>query len=292
MAFSARAPEPGDALARLSWQDFEHLLAEHYRAQGYRVELVTAHDLKALGQSGLDMRLYRGSETSIVQCGHWDAIFVDLPEVQHLMSTMLNEAASRGILVTRGSFTAPARQAVLRQPRVHLVDGDVLRAMLKLPEHLDTAPPGTRPAEKVAKTAAAARRRSGTGAGNPRSFLMPAIMGVVIVSLLGLFGWRAMSNNGHGHSAAEASSPMSTATAAPAPAPAPPAPAPIATPEALPPASVGAARAAPDANDGLARELAARERARREDDAAANRKKQEDAMKVMERNTREVGSYQ
>lgn len=286
MAFTARAPEPGDALARLSWQDFEHLLAEHYREQGYRVELVTAHDLKALGQSGLDMRLHRGSETSIVQCGHWDALFVDLPEVQHLMSTMLNEAAARGVLVTRGAFTTAARNAVLRQPRVHLVDGDVLRAMLKLPEHLDTAPPGTRPAEKVARTAAAARRR--TGSANPRSFVLPAVMGVVIVGLLGLFAWRAMNTHGTGRSAAEASSPMATASAAPAPAPA--APVPVAPPPPAP--DLAATAAAPAPSDGLARELAARERARREDDAAANRKKQEDAMKVMERNTREVGSYQ
>ncbi|MGA7437424.1 MAG: hypothetical protein WBW32_04750, partial [Luteibacter sp.] len=49
---------------------------------------------------------------------------------------------------------------------------------------------------------------------------------------------------------------------------------------------------AAEANDGLAHEMAERERARREEDAAANRKKSEDAMKVMERNTREVGSYQ
>jgi len=290
LVFSARAPEPGDALTRLSWQDFEHLLAEHYRAQGYRVELVTAHDLKALGQTGLDMRLFRGSESTIVQCGQWDAIFVDLPEVQKLMSAMLNEAASRGVLVTRGAFTPAARNAVLRQPRVHLVDGEVLRAMLKLPDHLDTAPVGTRPAEKVAQTAAAARRRSGTG-GNPRSLVVPAIMGVVILGLLGLFGWRAMSTREDAPpSAAASASPLSTASAAPAPARTPPPviePAPA--PASAPLTSARAADAA--ASDGLAHELAERERVRRED-AAANRKKAEDAMKVMERNTREVGSYQ
>ncbi|HEY4091766.1 MAG TPA: restriction endonuclease [Luteibacter sp.] len=281
MAFSARAPEAGDALARLSWQDFEHLLAEHYRGQGYRVELVTAHDLKALGSAGLDMRLYRGNETSIVQCGHWDAIFVDLPEVQHLMSSMLNEAAGRGVLVTRGTFTQAARNAVLRQPRVHLVDGEVLRAMLKLPDHLDTAPVGTRPKEKVARTAEAARRRSGP----ERSYVMPAIIGVVVVALLGLFTWRAMTTHVDAPSAAERSSPMATASAAPVPVTPPVVAAPPVTAPVVP------TRAA-EANDGLAHEMAERERARREEDAAANRKKSEDAMKVMERNTREVGSYQ
>ncbi|UPG88373.1 restriction endonuclease [Luteibacter aegosomaticola] len=289
MAFSARAPEPGDALARLSWQDFEHLLAEHYRAQGYRVELVTAHDLKALGQSGLDMRLFRGSETTIVQCGHWDAIFVDLPEVQHLMSTMLNEAAARGVLVTRGAFTTPARNAVLRQPRVHLVDGAVLRAMLKLPEHLDTAPPGTRPSEKVARTATAARRRSSSS--NSRSLVMPALIGVVVVGLLGVFAWRAMSTHDNAPASSAGASPIAAASAEPARVPA--APPTVATPPATTPiATLPPPANAPDANDGLAHEMAERERARREEEAAANRKKSEDAMKVMERNTREVGSYQ
>jgi restriction system protein len=289
LAFSARAPEPGDALTRLSWQDFEHLLAEHYRAQGYRVELVTAHDLKALGQAGLDMRLFRGSETTIVQCGHWDAIFVDLPDVQQLMSTMLNEAASRGVLVTRGAFTTAARNAVLRQPRVHLVDGAVLRAMLKLPEHLDTTPPGNRPSEKVARTAAAARRRSGSG--NPRSLLMPAMIGAVIVGLLGLFAWRAMGSHGNDAPSSASASPVATASAEPAH---PPVPSPVvsAPPVSAPVTAPAAPVRAPDPNDGLAHEMAERERARREEEAAASRRKSEDAMKVMERNTREVGSYQ
>lgn len=284
MAFSARAPEPGDALARLSWQDFEHLLAEHYREQGYRVELVAAHDLKALANAGLDMRLHRGSETVIVQCGHWDAIFVDVAEANQLMSAMLNEAASRGVLVTRGSFTAAAKAAVRRQPRVHLVDGDLLRAMLKLPDHLGTAPPGSRPAEKVARTAAAARRRSGS----ERSFVLPVIIGVVILTLMGLFVWRAMGRRD------DTPPPLAAAPAAAAPAQ-PSAPAPAALPPTqvatVPVTATPTASRQPEVSDGLAHELAERERARREEDAAANRKKQEDALKVMERNTREVGSY-
>jgi hypothetical protein len=291
LAFSAHASDAGDALARLSWQDFEHLLAEHYREQGYRVELVTAHDLKALAHAGLDMRLHRQSETVIVQCGHWDAIFVDLAEVQQLLSTMLNEAASRGILVTRGSFTQAARNAVRRQPRVHLVDGDLLRAMLKLPDHLDTAPPGSRPAEKVARTAAAARRRSR----GERSYVIPVVMGVVIASLLGLFAWRAMST----HDAVPP--PVAEAAAPPA------AVAPAAVPSdqgALPPTTAASTTVVPErpvmtsaaARDAeaaarLAHELAERDRASREEEAARNRKKTEDALKVMERNTREVGSY-
>ncbi|WP_052697886.1 restriction endonuclease [Luteibacter yeojuensis] len=302
MAFSARLPEAGDALARLAWQDFEHLLAEHYRGQGYRVELVSAHDLKALGNAGLDMRIRRGGDTGIVQCGHWDALFVDVAEVQQLMSAMINEAAGRGVLVTRGSFTQAARKAVARQPRIQLVDGEVLRAMLKLPDHLDTSLPGTRPAEKVARTAAAAKRRARRD-GRPR--LVPALMGGMIALLLGFFVWRAFVDHDDEAPAATASAPFAQAPATgttaamppqaasvavlPPPAEGPTAPA--TTPVAPEVTAVPPAAHADEVSPSLARELAARAQARRDDEAATSRKKADDALKVMERNTREVGSY-
>jgi restriction system protein len=302
LAFTARIPEAGDALARLAWQDFEHLLAEHYREQGFRVELVSAHDLKALGNAGLDMRIRRGSDTGIVQCGHWDALFVDVAEVQQLMSAMINEAAGRGVLVTRGSFTQAARKAVARQPRIQLVDGEVLRVMLKLPDHLDTSPPGTRPAEKVARTAAAAKRRS-RREGRPK--LVPVLMGGVIALLLGFFMWRAfMDHDGEATPASAAvpagAAPAAAATPAMPPQAAsvavlpPPADAPAAAPATPVAPEVTALPPAPHADEmspSLARELAARAQARREDEAAASRKRADDAIKVMERNTREVGSY-
>ncbi|QWT21221.1 restriction endonuclease [Bacillus sp. NP157] len=310
MVFSARPSEAGDALARLSWQDFEHLLAEYYREQGFRVERVTAHDLKALSHAGMDLRLRRGSETSIVQCGHWDAIEVDVDEVNTLISDMLNEAASRGVLVTRGRFTPAAQAAVRRQPRIQLVDGDVLRVLLKLPDHLDVAPPGSRPAEKVAKKAAVARRR----ARKDRPRAMPIAIGVVVVALFGLFIWRAVGT--HDTPQAIAAAPVTT----PAPAAAPPAPvastasvvapAPASTQAVVaetpalapaPTASVGVTVAPgtriilprsrePAMSPSLVRELAERERLSKQDESAS-RKKNEDALKVMERNTREVGGY-
>ncbi|KLD69227.1 hypothetical protein Y886_43140, partial [Xanthomonas hyacinthi DSM 19077] len=118
--FSARQPSAGgtDALARLTWQDFEHLLAEHYRAQGYRVEHhAPVTSLKALS-AGVDLRLTRGTESVILQCKHWDALEVEVAEVNELLSVMLNEAATKGILVTRGRFSSEAINIQRRQPRL------------------------------------------------------------------------------------------------------------------------------------------------------------------------------
>jgi hypothetical protein len=134
--------------------------------------------LKHLGSS-LDFRLHRGNETVIVQCKHWDTVEVQLAEVNELLSTMLNEAATRCVLVTRGRFSPEARAVPRRQPRLQLVDGDVLRVMLKLPGHLDTSVPGVALPSVAARKGAAARRTSGERS----SKLLPILLFAVIAAL-------------------------------------------------------------------------------------------------------------
>lgn len=285
--FAANTPPASskDALARLGWQDFEHLLAEHYRAQGYRVEhAAPAPSLKALG-SGLDLRLRRGDESLIVRCKHWDTLEVPPQEVNELLSAMLNEASTGGILVTRGRFSAEARNIARRQPRLQLVDGDVLKVMLKLPDHLDVVMPGMANASVAARKAAPARRRA---ARTEQSRLVPLLLGVVILLLLGLFAWRAISSR---PTAVEA--PVE-ATAAPVTPPAHRNTGSAATPPlAVAPAKPepGIATTSVADSPALARELA--ERARSHGGASSSSPvthSSDEAIRVMENNTREVGS--
>ncbi|HEY4294002.1 restriction endonuclease [Luteibacter sp.] len=279
--FSSRTPSPPgtDALARLGWHDFEHLLAEHYRDQGWRVEYHSPPaSLKQL-EGALDLRLHRGHETVIVQCKHWDAAEVQLHEVNELLGTMLNEAATRGVLVTRGHYSAEARAVPRRQPRLQLIDGDVLRVMLKLPDHLDTSIPGVALPTVASRKAGRQRRRSdSTG-----SRLVPLLLVTIIAVLLGLFVWHAMSR--HTEPVAE-----------PAPDDAVHVMPPVAVPPPVTPASAAVPAAAPVATSttepSLSKELAERARLREatESKARDSRRQSEDAMKVMEHNTREVGS--
>ncbi|WP_426287788.1 restriction endonuclease [Luteibacter sp. E-22] len=276
--FSARqTPATGtDALARLGWHDFEHLLAEHYRDQGWRVEYhAPPSSLKHLGSS-LDLRLHRGNETVIVQCKHWDTVEVQLAEVNELLSTMLNEAATRCVLVTRGRFSAEARAVPRRQPRLQLIDADVLRVMLKLPDHRGAAAPGIALPTVAARKAAAKRR----GADGKHSRLLPILLVIGIALLIGIFVWRAMAPR-HEGTVPMPSDDSTTST----PLLAPPAPPVVATPAATTPANTTSAEAP------LSRELA--ERARLHASPAAARdahRPSEDAIKVLEKNTREVGS--
>ena len=279
--FSARQTPPAgtDALARLSWHDFEHLLAEHYREQGWRVEYHTPPaTLKQLG-GGFDLRLHRGSEIVIVQCKHWDAAEVQLADVNELLSTMLNEAATRGVLVTRGRFSSDARAVARRQPRMQLVDADVLRVMLRLPDHLDTSVQGVAlPASAVAKV-----RRTPRSSDGGTSRLVSIILVIAILALLGIFVWRAMNTRRVPVVPPPSADAPSTR---PAPVAVPPPPA-----AALPPPT--ATSTAAQTSDRVARELAERARLREAARTPASpqetHRQSEDAMKVMERNTREVG---
>jgi hypothetical protein len=287
--FSARQPSASgtDALARLTWQDFEHLLAEHYRAQGYRVEHhAPVASLKALS-AGVDLRLTRGTESVILQCKHWDALEVEVQEVNELLSVMLNEAATKGILVTRGRFSSEAINIQRRQPRLQLMDGEVLRVLLKLPDHLDTAVPGSAAAAPASgKRPKAARRRSTSSHG---SRLLPALLVLGIGILLGLFAWKVMSRR---DAVADALPPaVAASTPAPVRAPIPdlpPAPPPTAndtsgfvsrqTSSSLPPPPT--------------RELLERQRVLEQSERErASQRKNEDGLKVLEKNTRELGSH-
>jgi hypothetical protein len=291
--FSARQTSAGgtDALARLTWQDFEHLLAEHYRAQGYRVEHhAPATSLKTLA-AGVDLRLTRGNESVILQCRHWDALQVEVQEVNELLSVMLNEAATKGILVTRGRFSAEAINVQRRQPRLQLMDGEVLRVLLKLPDHLDTSVPGSAAASPVLKQGAKAARRRGRSSYSSR--LLPALLGVGILVLLGLFAWRAIVRR---DAAADALPPPVAAAPTRVPMPAPIPDLPPAPPEtAGAPATPGfvSRPGASNLPPPPTRELQERQRLLEQSERErASRRNSEDGLKVLEKNTRELGSHE
>jgi restriction system protein len=120
----------GDALTRVSWQDFERLLAAHYTTQGYRVEHVGTAGSGARFDGGIDFKLRRDDQYLVVQCKHWNARQVPHNPVHELLGVMLTEGATGAIVVTSGEFTEAARVAALKQPCIQLIDGAALRQML------------------------------------------------------------------------------------------------------------------------------------------------------------------
>ena len=117
-----------DTLRGITWQEFELLVGEAYRRQGYRVE-------EAGGggpDGGVDLILCRSGETVLVQCKRWKQSKVGAPVVRELRGAVARDGAGRGVLVTCGEFTAEAVAEANGQPPIGLVNG---AALLELVRH-------------------------------------------------------------------------------------------------------------------------------------------------------------
>lgn len=124
-----------DALSRVGWREFERLLADHYRRQGYRVEHCGTGASASRFDGGIDLKLHRDGAYLVVQCKHWNARQVTHNAMHELLGIMFTEGATGAILVTSGEFTPHARESAAKAGNMQLIDGDALRTMLgPLPE--------------------------------------------------------------------------------------------------------------------------------------------------------------
>ncbi len=120
------ASPASDALEGISWQQFEHLVGEAFRLQGYRVTEIGG----ASADGGVDLVLSKDGEKLLVQCKQWRAFKVGVPVVRELYGVMAAEGASGGIVVTSGRFTDEAREFAQGR-NVRLMDGPKLQALLQ-----------------------------------------------------------------------------------------------------------------------------------------------------------------
>jgi len=119
-----------DALSRVTWGAFEHMVAEHFRRQGYRVEHTGTGEGRNLADGGIDLTLHRAQELIVVQCKHWNSFQVPHNDVHQLIGAMHTVEATGAIVVTSGEFTAMAMEAAAKFRHIRLIDGKTIRAML------------------------------------------------------------------------------------------------------------------------------------------------------------------
>lgn len=124
-----------DALSRTRWDRLESLLADYYRAQGYRVEHVGTGATRGRSDGGVDLKLYKDYRFIVVQCKGWNVYKVPHNDVHELIGVMMTSRATGAIFVTAGEYTAAAVRKAREVPNLQLIDGDELRRMLgPLPE--------------------------------------------------------------------------------------------------------------------------------------------------------------
>jgi restriction system protein len=108
----------------LHWRNFEELVAEAYRRQGYRV---TEGGYGADG--GIDLELRRDGLLILVQCKQWKTQKVGVNVVREMFGVLTAHQANYFIIISSGTFTQQAIDFAAGKP-IELLDGPKLLALV------------------------------------------------------------------------------------------------------------------------------------------------------------------
>lgn len=114
-----------DSIRAMTWQEFELLVGEAYRRQGYNVEETGTTG----GDGGIDLALRGNGETVLVQCKQWRTHRVGVKPVRELYGVLMSEQADRAVLVACGTFTKEAQLFAQGKP-IQLVASEELVDMV------------------------------------------------------------------------------------------------------------------------------------------------------------------
>ncbi len=117
--------DPG-ALFDMTWQQFEGLVAEFFRRQGYTV-VQTGGDGP---DGGVDLVLTRDNDRYLVQCKQWKAYKVGVQTVRELYGIMAASGAAGGFLITAGEFTEEAKKFA-QGLNIQMFNGPRLQRMIR-----------------------------------------------------------------------------------------------------------------------------------------------------------------
>lgn len=120
------ATQPGVAsLNQMGWADFERLVSEYYRRNGFQVTREGGNG----PDGGIDLVLRQKSETYLVQCKQWKAYKVGVQPVREFYGVMSSRGVAGGYFVTSGEYTEEAK-TFAQGLNLTLIDGRRLRQMI------------------------------------------------------------------------------------------------------------------------------------------------------------------
>lgn len=114
-----------DSIRGLAWREFEELVGEAYRRQGYRV----VENEGAGADGGVDLWFKKAGLLHLVQCKQWRSQKVGVAVVREMFGVMTAENAASVSIVTSGMFTQDA-QNFAHGKAIDLVDGSQLQTMI------------------------------------------------------------------------------------------------------------------------------------------------------------------
>lgn len=120
------AANRADGVASMTWREFEALIGEYFRRQGFAV----LEQGGAGPDGGVDVLLKKGSDSYLVQCKHWRALRVGVQPVRELYGVMAAKRVAGGFMVTSGDFTDEAR-SFAQGRELQLIDGKTLQSSIR-----------------------------------------------------------------------------------------------------------------------------------------------------------------
>ncbi|MEN4902954.1 restriction endonuclease [Luteimonas sp. TWI1437] len=141
-----------DHVAALGWRDFERLVGEAFRRQGYGVEET------GLGgaDGGIDLILRKGGQRTLVQCKQWRRRQVPVGVVREMYGLLAHHRAQAVRIAALGGFTRDAARFAQGKP-IDLIDGPTLLAMIRSVQAADPSSAGTHDAPVVSPAVAVER---------------------------------------------------------------------------------------------------------------------------------------
>lgn len=134
-----------EAIRAMSWREFETLIAETYRRQGFTVEETGGGG----ADGGIDLILRGKGQKAIVQCKHWRQRQVGVKVVREMVGVMTHENADRVVIVSSGTYTQEAQDFAKGKP-ILLIDGQALAQYIR---EIKVTPAGTAAPEPAANAA-------------------------------------------------------------------------------------------------------------------------------------------
>lgn len=115
-----------ESLAALGWPDFERLVGEAFRREGYAVEE------SGLGgaDGGIDLVLHREGQKTLVQCKQWRRQKVPVNVVREMYGLLAHHGADQVCIAALGGYTPDAARFAQGKP-IRLIDGAELLAMIQ-----------------------------------------------------------------------------------------------------------------------------------------------------------------
>jgi len=115
-----------DSLRAMTWREFEMLVGEAFRRQGYTIRET------GLGgaDGGIDLILHKDGKVTLVQCKQWKTQRVDVKVVREMLGLLTHHHAAAVKIVAIGDYTADARHFAERKP-IELINGETLLAMVR-----------------------------------------------------------------------------------------------------------------------------------------------------------------